>query len=72
MAQLVNSLPAIQETWVRSLGWENPLTIPDMGIVFLGLLLFFACASSLFFWDQCPNFLRGWVLRPPALRTWAV
>ena len=25
MAQLVNSLPAIQETWVRSLGWEDSL-----------------------------------------------
>ena len=25
MAQLVNNLPAMQETWVRSLGWEDPL-----------------------------------------------
>ena len=25
VAQLVKNLPAIQETWVRSLGWENPL-----------------------------------------------
>ena len=24
-AQLVKNLPAMQETWVRSLGWENPL-----------------------------------------------
>ena len=24
-AQLVKNLPAIQETWVRSLGWEDPL-----------------------------------------------
>ena len=24
-AQLVRNLPAMQETWVRSLGWENPL-----------------------------------------------
>ena len=24
MAQLVKNLPAIQETWVRSLGWEDP------------------------------------------------
>ena len=23
--QLVKNLPAIQETWVRSLGWEDPL-----------------------------------------------
>ena len=25
MAQLVKNLPAIQETWVQSLGWEDPL-----------------------------------------------
>ena len=25
MAQLVKNLPATQETWVRSLGWEDPL-----------------------------------------------
>ena len=25
MAQMVRSLPAMQETWVRSLGWEDPL-----------------------------------------------
>ena len=25
MVQLVKNSPAKQETWVRSLGWENPL-----------------------------------------------
>ena len=25
VAQTVNSLPAVQETWIRSLGWEDPL-----------------------------------------------
>ena len=25
MFQTANNLPAIQETWVRSLGWEDPL-----------------------------------------------
>ena len=25
VAQLVEKLPAMQETWVRSLGWEDPL-----------------------------------------------
>ena len=25
VAQMVNCLPAIQKTWVRSLGWEDPL-----------------------------------------------
>ena len=25
MAQLVKNLPTMQETWVQSLGWEDPL-----------------------------------------------
>ena len=25
MAQIVKNLPAVQETWVQSLGWEDPL-----------------------------------------------
>ena len=25
MAQLVKNLPAMRETWVRSLDWEDPL-----------------------------------------------
>ena len=25
MAEMVKNLPAMRETWVRSLGWENPL-----------------------------------------------
>ena len=25
VAQLVKNLPAVPETWVRSLGWEDPL-----------------------------------------------
>ena len=25
MVQLVRNLPAVRETWVRSLGWEDPL-----------------------------------------------
>ena len=25
VAQLVKNLPAMQEAWVQSLGWENPL-----------------------------------------------
>ena len=25
MAQMVKNLPIMQETWVRSLGWEDPL-----------------------------------------------
>ena len=25
MAQMVKNLPAMQETWVQSLGWEDPM-----------------------------------------------
>ena len=25
VAQLVKNLPAMQETWIRPLGWEDPL-----------------------------------------------
>ena len=25
VAQLVKNMPAVQETWIRSLGWKNPL-----------------------------------------------
>ena len=25
MAQLVKNVPAVQETWVQSLGWEDPM-----------------------------------------------
>ena len=25
VAQMVNNLPTVQETWFRSLGWEDPL-----------------------------------------------
>ena len=27
VAQMVKSLPAMQETWVRSQGWEDPLEV---------------------------------------------
>ena len=27
MAQVVKNLPAMWETWVRSLGWEDPLEV---------------------------------------------
>ena len=30
MAQMVKNLPAMQETWVQPLGWEEPLE-EDMG-----------------------------------------
>ena len=34
MAQTVKNLPAMWETWVRSLGWEDPL---EKGMAIKGL-----------------------------------
>ena len=42
VAQLVKNLPAMQETWVQSLGWEGPLEkgwAPHSSILGLSLWL---------------------------------
>ena len=31
VAQMIKNLPAMRETWVRSLGWEDPLEEDSMG-----------------------------------------
>ena len=36
MAQLVKNPPAMRETWVRSLGWDNPL---EMGMATHSIIL---------------------------------
>ena len=48
VAQMVKSLPAMQETWVQSLGWEDPLE-KEMATHF-----------SILSWEiQIPLFLQG-------------
>ena len=47
VAQLVKNLPAMQETWVQSLGWEDPL---EEGM---------ATHSSVFAW-RIPIDRRAW------------
>ena len=37
VAQMVKNLPALQETWVQSLSWEDPL---DEGMATLSSILF--------------------------------
>ena len=37
MAQLVENLPAIQKTWVQSLGWEDPLEGKGYPLQYSGL-----------------------------------
>ena len=42
VAETVKNLPAMQETWVGSLGWENPLgkgTVTDSSILAWRILL---------------------------------
>ena len=36
MAQLVKNLPAMQEIWVQSLGWEDPLEKGNTPILWPG------------------------------------
>ena len=37
VAQLVKNLPVMQETWVRSLGWEDPLEKKVYPLRYFGL-----------------------------------
>ena len=48
---VVKNLPAVQETWVQSLGWENPL-VKEMGI----------CSSTIAWkipWMEAPGKLQS-------------
>jgi len=40
VAQMVKNLPAMQETGVRSLGWEDPLELLYFYILHLNVLIF--------------------------------
>ena len=37
MAQLVKNLPVMQETWVQSLGWEDPVEKGKVAFQYSGL-----------------------------------
>ena len=43
MAQMVKNLPAVQETWVRSLGWEEPL---EKGVAIHSVFLCVPCGPA--------------------------
>ena len=51
VAQPVRSLPAIQETQVQSLGWEDPLE-KEMAV-----------HSSILAWTEEPDRLQSWSLK---------
>ena len=56
-AQLVKNPPAVQETWVRSLGWEDPLEkeIATHSSVLAWTLCVFVIQSSLTIWTVRPH-----------------
>ena len=47
VSQMVKNLPVMQETWIRSLGWEDPLwkemTTPPIAVLYMVTV---SCTSS--------------------------
>ena len=58
MAQMVKNLPAMQETWVRSLGWEESM---ETGM---------ATHSSIFAWRTPVNRGVWWATVHGVAKTW--
>ena len=63
VAELVKNLPEMQETWVRSLGWENPV---EKGKVTHSSILAWRIAKSRtrlsdfhFYFHRLPRWLSG-------------
>ena len=54
MAQMVKSLPAMQETWVQSLGWEDPL---EKGVATHTSILAWRIPWT---WDACVDSGARW------------
>ena len=46
VAQLVKNLPAIRETCVQSLGWEDPLEDGQQGVLALNVMLMVHCVLT--------------------------
>ena len=59
VAQLVKNLPAMWETWVHSLDWEEPLekgkaTHSSIPGIFMGLVI-----SQANKWEECSNYFKS-------------
>ena len=59
VAQLVKNLPAMWETWVQSLDWEEPLeqgkaTHSSIPGIFMGLVI-----SQANKWEECSNYFKS-------------
>ena len=54
VAQMVKNLPAMEETWVQSLGWEDPLA--------KGMATHSTILAWIIQWTEEPNGLKstGW------------
>ena len=46
VVQLVKNPPAMRETWVQSLGWEDPLEDGQQGVLALSVMLMVQCVLT--------------------------
>ena len=58
VAQMVKNPPAVQETWVQSLGWEDPL---EKGM---------ATHSSIIAWRILMDREAWWATAPGVVKSW--
>ena len=61
VAQLVKNLPTMWETWVRSLGWEDPLE--------KGKATHFSILAWRISWNVCIVFIHSMCVRPESLQS---
>ena len=61
VAQMVKDPPAMQETWVQSLGWEDPL---EEGMATHSSILFL----KKFYWSIVASLIAQLVKDPPAMQ----
>ena len=57
MAQLVKNLPAMWETWVQSLRWEDPL---EEGMATIGILAWKIAIDRGFWWAIVHEVTKSW------------
>ena len=52
VTQMVKNLPAVQETWVQSMGWEDPLE--------KGMAIYSSILAWRILWTEEPGKLQLW------------
>ena len=58
VAQMVKNPPAIQETWIQSLGWENPLEKEMVIRCSILFFLLFLLKKIFFRFHGCSHYLQ--------------